>query len=118
MGQALFFFYLAGVADSLDTWAGASAVVLIVGLGIASFVGTVLATVDNELAILHGVRDHYKKVVIAIISCALISALMPTKQFLYVAAGLAAGEVALDTEIAQKAYDALNQQLDELLGNE
>lgn len=109
MATVLVLVYLAGVSEALQIIAGCA-------LSIAA-IGGVMGAMFCSLQ-LENMAPYWKAVKVArpyVIVVALLAILMPSKQLLYVAAGMKAGGEIAESSIAQKAYAVLDKQLDALL---
>lgn len=110
MGTVLFLVYLAGVCEAVQI----SAFVALGAAGVAGFFGALYCSTE-----LDDMTPYWKFLRIGrpyVIVAALIAVLAPSKQLLYIAAGLKAGKEVAQTELAQKAYGLLDKRLTELLG--
>lgn len=118
MGTALFFLYLAGVTDGLSQVLMVTSITTGAVTGIGVFFSLMIRDLDNSDFGINLCKKYLRTAIITIVVTALLSALLPSKQLLYVAAGLAASEELSQSEMAQKAYTILNRRLDELLADE
>ena len=115
MNTAMFYFYLAGVVESVDGWL--LGFILSASMVTAVFaVAGVCERVENDTPTIHNfMMKHAWKIGGAVAAAAVLAALIPTKEFFYTVAGLKAGETAVSTELGQKAVDLIEQQIDHLL---
>lgn len=127
MEMMLFLVYLADVIDSLNSillFITLSMFVAGVGVGIPS-IGMMCAEniTSGETAFVNFVKKHYVKYLTIFTLVVIINVILPTKNVIYIAAGVYGGTVlsktALDNiksnDILSKSYDILNLKLDEYL---
>ena len=115
MNTALFYFYLAGVVD------GASDALLVLSMTVTlAFVVMGIAGMiqrsDYDNTTIHDkmLPQVWKGATVVSLAVFLI-VLTPSKEFFYTLAGLEAAEVAVETELGQKAVELITQQIDNLL---
>lgn len=114
MITAIWLVYLAGAVTSLSVVLGIGGVVALVIAGIWAAV----AAMENHDG--YGdkeMRGPPKRVVKWAIAALFVSALLPSKSTLYLAAAATAGGAALQTETGDKALQALNAWLDEQIAS-
>lgn len=108
MTWALFFFYMAGVSDGIRIACGAGLALFL----ITAFI-TLMATEDGEK-----VLAFLRKQMLWIVLLVLVCVFAPSRQFLYIAAGLSASQELAESPLAQKAYSVLDERLTEMLGTD
>lgn len=120
MLTAMVLVYLAGVAEGISV---AAIILVTVGVVIAGLSGT-KAAIDQDTPFNEREKtafDRWKKFWAPKFKWALvgvaIAVLMPSKQLLYVAAGLQVGQEVVQTELAQKTIRLLSKTIDELIGD-
>ncbi len=118
MNEILFYLYLADFSQSL------SGILGVIGVFLAAII--VLTFAFRAAAIHDSVpkteeeaqyKKNYKKLRWLWIPAAfmMVSVLLPSKQFLYIAAGGTAAVKALDSELGKKVQTLVNQKLDEVI---
>lgn len=117
MNEILFYLYLADFSQSLSNVLFSIGLVLTV-----SVIVTFLASAANIADNCRGDKDaafkeNYKRLRWLWLSGALflVATLLPSKQFLYIAAGGTAAVKALDSELGKKVQTLVNQKLDEII---
>lgn len=117
MNEILFYLYLADFSQSLNTVLFAIGVMLTIAV-----IFTFLVSAANIADGYRGDKDaafkeNYKKLRWLWLCGALflVSTLLPSKQFLYIAAGGTAAVKALDSELGKKVQTLVNQKLDEII---
>lgn len=108
MTEVLFWFYLAGVANSLN----AVATIMVIASSMTFLFTSIVVQGIEQIKPKLPVVKHS-----LIVFCVSLFFLLftPSSTLLYVVSGLKAGEEVAKTEIAQKAYNLLNHKLDKLL---
>ena len=116
MNTSMFYFYLAGVTNTVESWLVAAIVMLIILLIVFGVAGGIQRTDPGEKTTIHdNLIRNSRKWGWSLGLMIILSALLPSKEFLYTAAGLKAGETVVSTEMGQKAVTLITQQIDELL---
>jgi len=108
MNEVLWLVYLGGVAEGI----GVVAALLVIVGGMGCAMAMCIAVVEG---VTEEVWPVVRKVVPYVVVALLVGLLMPSKEVLYMAAGLKAGAEVAETELGQKAYRLLDQTLDEML---
>jgi hypothetical protein len=104
VNELLLLIYLGDVADRVSHFLGAACAIGLVGSGAVAMYG-----------FLERGKPLFTWVLPAAVACGLITTLIPTRHFFYIAAGGTAAVKALDSEIGQKVQLLINQKLDELV---
>ncbi len=111
LNLVLWLMYLAGVVEVVSIF-------LIIGILITliavPFIGLIYEYDSPKEKIRYFAKKVWKGLALAVV----VAILLPSKTFLYVVAGVTAGETVATTEIAQKAYILLENRLDELLSDD
>lgn len=108
--MTLFLIYLAGTCQALQiTLVLVSVALVVVGLTMLLF-----GVVEESPACIETVKRRFWW---PILTC-VIASLLPSKDLLYVAAGLNAAHEVSQTELGRKAYQIINRKLDEMLQDE
>lgn len=108
MNELLFMLWMGDIAEGFSVLLGASG---FIGL----LVTTMIWGIHNDSHYRENIPYPKKYAVVA--ACAMvIAALIPSKQFFYIAAGGTAAVQALDTEIGKKVAKLVELKLDEALG--
>ena len=104
MTDILILLYLADVASALTT-------ILVIIASVICIVGFIMGMSSVEE---YGTFKLWKFAVPALL-CFVLAAAMPSKQLLWAAAGMRAGQQVISTPLAQKAFSLLEKELDKAL---
>lgn len=108
MNDLLLLLWLGDVAGSLSALLCAVAVIG----GIVASIAIAIRVVEFEEKLYSAA---HVATAAALISAALVAAVIPSKQWFYIAAGGTAAVKALDTDIGRKAAKLIEQKIDEAL---
>jgi hypothetical protein len=115
MGSVIWLLYLADVVGSVSALLSVARVLTIVGCGGYLFIAAMMNDcADKKLPLMSATRPY---LIGAAISLA-VACLLPSKETIYAAAAVSAGEKALNTPTGDRAVRALNAWLDRRIADE